>query len=233
MISAMTYVLGPTEHLPLGVKDKASASPDAGRLLRLGFMGSGLAVLAAIAPLALESLVHAPATDRAMATIAASPALQAAIIMQNEVLAGEDQAAIDAYDRAWMAESKAGDGPLTRAHLALPASVELRRIAAASGGTVGQIILMDERGRNVALAAMSHDYWQGDEAKFTETFPKGAAGRHVGAPERGQASTGQEAGFVACWVSQTITDRRTGLPIGAMAIEVNAERAGMGFCAKP
>ncbi len=41
-------------------------------------------------------------------------------------------------------------------------------------------ILMDEKGRNTAIAAPTTDYWQGDEAKFI-----GTAGKASLEPQRG------------------------------------------------
>ncbi len=36
-----------------------------------------------------------------------------------------------------------------------------------------EVFVMDARGLNVAASDVTSDYWQGDEEKFSETFPKG------------------------------------------------------------
>jgi hypothetical protein len=179
-------------------------------------------------PTLSEQFIETPRVNRVLDSIQASPDFRAAIALQNEALAGQSQAEIDAFDSAWVAEGGDVDAPLIRGHLELPASAHLRRIVAESGGAVGHAILMDNRGRNVAIARPTHDFWQGDEAKWRETFLKGARAEHRSTPE-----VSHDARFVACWVSRTISEPRTGEPIGAVAIEVNASRAGARFCSAP
>jgi hypothetical protein len=194
--------------------------------LSLGALMLSTAIGLALAwPVARESLLDAPRVGSAFAAVAASPTLAAAIRLQAEALSGETQEQIDAYDSAWMRERQAGSGPLIEGYLALPASAELRRILAASDGVVTHAILMDERGRNVAIAAPTSDFWQGDEAKFIRTFGSGPSAEHRSVPQYGQ-----DGRTVVCWVSRTVADARTGRSIGAVALEVNAERAGKAFC---
>jgi hypothetical protein len=202
------------------------APPRPARAFRLVAL-IGLAALSAAAlwPVARERLIYAPRVAAAFAAVEGSDAFRAAVLSQNEALAGETQAEIDARDATWIAERARGDGPLVRAHLDRPASAELRRIVSASNGVIRHAILMDDRGRNVAIAAPTGDYWQGDEAKYLRTFAVGRAAEHRSVPQRGHDGT-----FVGCWASRTVTDARTGAPIGAISLEVDAERAGKAFC---
>jgi hypothetical protein len=43
-----------------------------------------------------------------------------------------------------------------------------------------EIFVMDNQGANVAMTDKTSDYWQGDEAKFTESYRGGAGGIHIG-----------------------------------------------------
>lgn len=43
-----------------------------------------------------------------------------------------------------------------------------------------EIFVMDNQGANVAMTGKTSDYWQGDEAKFTESFKGGSGGIHIG-----------------------------------------------------
>jgi hypothetical protein len=43
-----------------------------------------------------------------------------------------------------------------------------------------ELFVMDNKGANVCMSDKTSDYWQGDEAKFTKSFNKGAGAVHVG-----------------------------------------------------
>ena len=43
-----------------------------------------------------------------------------------------------------------------------------------------EIFVMDNLGANVAMSDKTSDYWQGDEAKFKESFKGGAGAVHIG-----------------------------------------------------
>ena len=73
---------------------------------------------------------------------------------------------------------------------------------------------MDNKGRNVAVAFATSDYFQGDEAKWLETFGKPLTTRHRAPPEPGHDGT-----FVAVWISAPLIDVTTQEPIGAVALE--------------
>jgi hypothetical protein len=224
----MTYLAPAAARHPADLENDLP-HPDA--LLRPAVLATALVVTvgAVLAwPTLSAELIAVPKVHRVLDKISASLPLRAAVIVQNETLAGQSQAEIDAYDEAWMAERRQGTGPLIQGHLALPASDLLRHILAESGGVVEQAILMDNRGRNVAIALPTSDFWQGDEDKWRMTYLRGPAGEHRAVPEQGH-----DGRFVACWVSRTVNDARTGQPIGAVAIEVNALKAGTRFCGTP
>ncbi|MEM6390877.1 MAG: hypothetical protein AAF825_13645 [Pseudomonadota bacterium] len=149
---------------------------------------------------------------------AQSEVLVAAIVAQNVETEGYDQATIDAMDQAWRAEVGTGNTPTIDAVLRNEAADFLRERVAASGGTITEVFIMDHHGLNVAASATTSDMWQGDEAKFTETFPEGAMAVHFSDVELDDSTQAYQA-----QISVTIADPATGEPIGAMTVGVNAE----------
>lgn len=147
-----------------------------------------------------------------------APEILAAIQAQNDANAVLSQAQIDSLDAAWRAEIDAPNKPTITPILNNPTSDLLRSKIDESNGVIVEAFLMDNRGLNVATAGLTSDYWQGDEAKFTETFGKGAEAMQIGEVEFDESSQ-----TYSVQVSFTIKDANTATPIGAMTIALNAE----------
>ena len=137
---------------------------------------------------------------------------------QNTTTSGFSQSQIDALDLAWRAEVGTGGAPTITPVLENAASDRLRALVEASGGRITEIFVMDGVGLNVAASATTSDYWQGDEAKFTETHGSGPGAIHFGDVEFDESSQRYQG-----QISVTITDPGTGQPIGAMTVGVDAE----------
>jgi hypothetical protein len=150
---------------------------------------------------------------------AADPRLAEAVAAQNVVTAGHTQADIDRLDETWRAEVGAADSALIASVLDNPSSEFLRQQVEAAGGTITEIFVMDARGLNVASSSLTSDYWQGDEEKFTETFPRGADAVHISEVEHDESTQTFQA-----QVSLPLTDPATGEVIGAMTVGLDAER---------
>jgi hypothetical protein len=146
---------------------------------------------------------------------ATDPIIVNAIIAQNALTGSYDQAKINELDALWMAQAGMAGIPLIDGVLQNPTSDFLRQRVAASGGAISEIFVMDARGLNVAAAEATSDYWQGDEAKFSETFPKGPNALHFGEVELDGSS-----GEVQAQVSMSIVDT-TGAVVGAMTVGIN------------
>jgi hypothetical protein len=74
---------------------------------------------------------------------------------------------------------------------------------------------MDAIGLNVGQSSITSDFWQGDEAKYQNTFPKGPNAVFIDAAEYNEETDS--------WRSQlnmTMNDENR-QPIGAVTIEVN------------
>ena len=184
---------------------------------------SGLAVAASLALLTTpvvaqdyEAAMRAFVAENVMTWIN-SPVLTGAIEAQNTETADLSASDIDALDKAWRAEVGTGSTPTITPVLSNAASDFLREQVDAAGGLITEAFVMDARGLNVAASDVTSDYWQGDEAKFTETFGKGAGAVHVGEVEFDESSQTYQ-GQISVVVSGP-----GGEPIGAITVGLDAE----------
>jgi len=100
--------------------------------------------------------------------IATDPVIIEAVEKQNA--RHSSLADIQALDKKWIATPGLAD--YMKALIDSPAGKRLTEWAKAHP-YASEIILMDNQGANVALTEKTSDYWQGDEAKFTECFKNG------------------------------------------------------------
>lgn len=161
-----------------------------------------------------EAQLTAFANDQLRA-IAQDPALVAAIAAQNTQTAGYDAAKIDELDKQWRAEVDASSKPLIDATLGTDTSKLLAAALEKSGGLITEIFATDALGLNVAQATMTSDYWQGDEDKFSQVFPKGAGGIFISDVEQDESTQTYQS-----QVSITVTDA-SGAPIGTITAGVD------------
>lgn len=148
---------------------------------------------------------------------AQSDVLIAAINAQNAITGGYDQTMIDSLDTRWRAEVGHEETPTITPVVTNSAADFLRQQVEASAGQITEVFIMDSQGLNVAASDVTSDYWQGDEAKFSQTYGVSADAYHFGDIELDE-STGEYQGQI----SLTITDPATGQAIGAMTVGVNA-----------
>lgn len=154
----------------------------------------------------------------ALASLASDAALIAAIQARNAETSGHDPAMIAALDAAWIAEIGTQDMPTVTPILQNPTSDFLRAQVEAAGGRITEIFVMDAEGLNVAASSVTSDMWQGDEAKFTETFGIGPGAVHYSDVELDESTNRYQA-----QISFTVIDPATNTPIGAVTVGVDAE----------
>ncbi|MFN3845055.1 MAG: PDC sensor domain-containing protein [Paracoccaceae bacterium] len=177
---------------------------------------------------ALPALAAEPSdpTEKARAYVtstlkswAADPIIIAAVIEQNARHAGLTQVDIDALDLAWRAELGKAVHPMVDGVVRSAPSDFLRQQLEQAQGMITEAFVMDEKGLNVAASATTSDFWQGDEAKFTETFPKGPYAVHLGEVEFDESSQAYQI-----QVSFPLTNPADGRVIGAITVALNAEQ---------
>lgn len=149
-----------------------------------------------------------------IARILSEPIIEYTVLAQNARHGDLAQSAIDALDAKWMGEHELAEQPLISAVLSNPASTYLTRVQAQSIGLYTEIFVMDRHGLNVGQSNITSDYWQGDEAKFQQTYDLGVGSIFVDEPELRDD--------VGVWVVQVnVTIDKDGSPIGAATFEVN------------
>ncbi len=100
----------------------------------------------------------------------ANPIVAMMVSAQSERHETLTQADIDALDQQWRAEREVANQPLISATLSTPLSSYLTRIQAGALGLYTEMFIVDAKGLNVGQSAITGDYWQGDEAKYENTF---------------------------------------------------------------
>lgn len=146
------------------------------------------------------------------------PAIVAAIRAQNEKTSALGASDIDTLDKTWRAEVGTGSTPTMDPVLTGAVSDMLRVLRDDSQGVYTEIFVMDAVGLNVAASDATSDYWQGDEAKWQQTYKVGPDAVHISEVEMDESTQSYQA-----QVSVPIVDPDTGKPIGAATFGVNVE----------
>ncbi|MDT0683370.1 hypothetical protein RM543_11790 [Roseicyclus sp. F158] len=149
--------------------------------------------------------------DAEIAPALLSPEVVSAVAAQNARHAGLTQDEITERDLEWRGQVGMSDAALVASVVENAVADRLREVVDSSGGRITEIFIMDAEGLNVAASAATTDYWQGDEAKFTETFGAGRDAVHVG-----DVTYDESTGRDQRQLSVTLLDPETGEPIGAV-----------------
>lgn len=187
----------------------------------LGIAAAALSVAFSTASVADETEIKAKAEDYTKTEVAkwvADADVVAALNAANAANTGYNQGKIDELDKQWRAEVGAAARPLIDQVMGSKASAKAKTWCAGAGGVVTEVILMDNKGLNVGICDVSSDYWQGDEAKYANTFTKGAGTIFVDDVE--QDSSTQKFQVQA---SMTVVDPASGQPIGVVTVGLDAE----------
>ena len=161
---------------------------------------------------ALEALA-----DEQIKAIVADPQIIAAIQTQNAKNSGMDEAAIVALDQQWRAVIGGTATPTIDPVLNGSVADMLRVVRDESAGLFTEIFIMDSVGLNVAASDTTSDFWQGDEAKWQQTYAAGAGAMHISDVELDESTQSYQA-----QVSIAITDD-AGNAVGAATFGVNVE----------
>lgn len=181
-------------------------------------LGTSAALCLPQAAIAADNEYAEPLTALAqgqLAAIAQDPAVIAAVEAQNAETGGYDQAKIDELDQQWRAEVSASSKPLIDVVLGNDLSKYLVGVQAEAGGLFTEIFVMDAKGLNVGQSTVTSDYWQGDEAKWQNSFGAGAGSVDLGEVEQDESTQTFQS-----QVSIPVLDA-AGTPIGAITAGVD------------
>jgi hypothetical protein len=182
---------------------------------------TGLALCTALGAPLLAADEFTPALEAYMTekvmVWASDPALVAAIVAQNAVTAGYDQAQIDAMDQEWQANVGNAEDPLVKGVLNNPAADFLRSRVADSAGSITEAFITDAKGLNVAATDATSDYWQGDEDKFTKVWPA-PDGHFISGVELDESTQHYQG-----QISVSVVDPATGQAVGTLTVGIDAD----------
>lgn len=145
------------------------------------------------------------------------PVIVYAIREQNTLFANLTERDIARMDKSWMDSGKFG--PMVIDLLDRQASIIARERREEAGGVINEIIVMDMHGLNVAISDRTSDLFQGDEAKYQETYLKGPDAVHVS-----ELKFDDSTQKVQTQVSLSVTDPETGEVIGAVTLGVSLDQ---------
>ena len=180
-----------------------------------GLTGAALPALAQGLPPEVDRLITPQFIAETRAWMA-NPIVEMMVSAQSERHADLTQDDIDALDQQWRAEREADDQLLIAATLSAPLSSYLTRVQAGALGLYTEIFIVDSKGLNVGQSAITGDYWQGDEAKFLNTFPHGPQAVFVDEPE-----WDAERQIWRAQLNMSVPSSDGTRAIGAATIEVN------------
>jgi hypothetical protein len=140
---------------------------------------------------------------------------------QNAANGSIAQAEIDKLDKQWRAEVEGQDKSLINQVLANDLSNYLKQVSDQAGGLYTEIIVMDSKGLNAGQSAVTSDYWQGDEDKWSKTYAAGPDAVFVDEIEKDESTQQLQS-----QVSFPVIDPATKQVIGAITFGVNLDQLG-------
>ncbi len=144
--------------------------------------------------------------------------LVSAVRNQNASNADLSQEEIVALDNEWRSQVGAADTPMISEVLGRELSNILRDRKEQTEGLVTEVFVMDNRGLNVGQSDVTSDLWQGDEAKWSQSFGAGVDAIHIGEVELDESTQSYQS-----QISLAISDPETGNPIGAITFGIDLE----------
>lgn len=148
----------------------------------------------------------------------ATPEIVAAINSQNDANKALTNAEIVNLDKSWRRETNASSQPMIRKAMDNPLSALLKKKQQESNGLYTEIFIMDAYGLNVGQSEVTSDFWQGDEAKWQQTFQKGPDAIHISEVEKDESTLTYQS-----QLSLPVVDPSTQKVIGAITIGINVD----------
>lgn len=187
--------------------------PVVGKFVVCGLLAQALSATSLHAEPAYVAVVRAY-VEKMVKPVIADPMVLAAIKAQNIKHADVSETDIRVLDATYRSEIANSDLHMVAQLLDNPVSQYLKKKQDESQGTILELFVTDCHGLNVAESAMTSDYWQGDEDKFTKTYDADNMDVFIDKAERDETTQRYEtqASFV-------ISDE-TGKPVGIATVTI-------------
>lgn len=143
-----------------------------------------------------------------------------AVVQQNETNKTKSPNQLTKIDEQWQLAFKVGDFNFPKTILSQTLSQSLKQVSVSSKELLSEIIIMDERGYNVAVLDMTSDYWQGDENKFTQVYAKTSSTLYFD-----QIKYDASSKRFQVQVSAPLFDLKNQKAIGAITLGVDVDKA--------
>jgi len=144
----------------------------------------------------------------------------AATIAQNEANRTKSLSQLTKIDEQWQMAFKVGDVNFPKSIVNQALSQSLKQISLESKDLLSEIIVMDERGYNVAMLDMTSDYWQGDEDKFSRVYATATQTLYFD-----QIKYDASSKRFQVQVSAPLTNPKTQKAIGAITLGLDVDKA--------
>jgi len=142
-----------------------------------------------------------------------NPLIVEALRTQNRTTGGYTEQQIKVLESIWQDEFTSDQYDLIAELLDRPVSRYLKRVKLSGLGAYHEIHLMDGVGLLAGASDANEDYWQGDEAKWQETYQAGKGALHIGKLKFDSSALAWEI-----QVSLAIIDPKTQELLGAITI---------------
>lgn len=144
----------------------------------------------------------------------------AAVSQQNFENRSKSESQLQKIDQQWQLAFSIHNPDFPRSLVSQRASGLLGQFVANSKDMLAEIIVMDNRGYNVAVSSMTSDYWQGDEDKFTKVFNTPASTVFIDKIKYDASSRRFQV-----QLSAPLIDPKTQKSIGAVTLGVDVDKA--------
>lgn len=128
--------------------------------------------------------------------------------------------AIEKLDQQWSDERRAASKPLISAVEQSTLSALLQNFQQSLDGVVEEVFVMDAQGLIVGMSEPTSDYWQGDEAKFQQTYAVATREPHISSIEFDESTRAFQV-----QVSRAVFDISGKIPLGAITYGIDVEKA--------
>ncbi|WP_394154899.1 PDC sensor domain-containing protein [Loktanella salsilacus] len=177
-----------------------------------------ICLMTSAVPAIADGADYAAFVETQVAALAGNALVQDALAASSAAHSSYTMTEILTLDAEWRDQIDNADKPVIAPVIDAPVSAFLRQIVSDSGGSIVEVILMDQFGLNVGTSSITSDFWQGDEDKFRQTYARG-----IGSIHASDVSLDESTGMYVVQVAFPVLDA-DGQMVGAASFSLDAEQ---------